>query len=430
MQKICVIGAGYVGLVTSACFAELGNMVHCVDINAAKIETLNEGHCPIYEPGLANLIKKHLNKKLFFSINVKGAVKKSSFVFICVNTPPKPNGEADLSFVENVTREIARSMTNYKIIVSKSTVPVRTGAKVKSTMLRSIKKNIKFDVASNPEFLREGQAVHDFMNPDRIVVGVESERAKKEFEKLYKKFKCPKLFTDIQSAELIKHASNSFLACKISFINMVAAICDETGGDVNEVARGMGFDARIGKSFLNPGIGFGGSCFPKDLSAFIKVAEDASADTSLLKSIKKINEKQHLNFIQKIKKAVWNLRGKTIAILGLSFKPNTDDMRNAPSVYIIEELLKEGANIKAYDPHAMDAAKNILNEITYAKSIYECVEGSDAIVILTEWKQFAKMDFSKIKKIVQHPIIIDGRNMFDPAKMEKLGIQYLSVGRK
>jgi len=430
MEKICVVGAGYVGLVTSACFAEIGNTVYCVDINEEKIDMLRKGHCPIYEPRLTSLIKKHLNKKLFFSISVKEAVMKSKFVFICVNTPPKPNGEADLSFVENVAREIAKSMTSYKIIVSKSTVPVRTGNKVMNVMSRSVKKNVKFDVASNPEFLREGQAVHDFLHPDRIVVGVESERAKKEFEKLYKKFKCPKLFTNIQSAELIKHASNSFLACKISFINMVSTICDETGGDVNEVARGMGLDARIGKSFLNPGVGFGGSCFPKDLSAFIKVAEDTMADTSLLRSIKKINEKQQLNFVQKIKKAVWNLRGKTIAILGLSFKPDTDDMRNAPSVYIIKELLNEGANVKAYDPHAMDAAKNILNDISYAKSIYDCVDGADAIVILTEWKQFAKMDFSKIKKMVQQPIIIDGRNMFETAKMDKLGFQYVSVGRK
>lgn len=430
-MKIAVIGSGYVGLVTGACFAELGNEVICVDIDEEKISKLNNNLVPIYEPGLEELVARNKEKgRLRFTTELKKAVKESEIIFICVGTPPKQNGEADLSHVEDVARAIAEVMDSYKIIVEKSTVPVETGEKVtKSIRAYNIHK-VDFDVVSNPEFLREGSAVNDFMQPDRIVIGAESEKAKKIMEKLYSPLKAPIIFTDIKSAEIIKHASNSFLATKISFINAIANICESAGADVEKVAEGMGYDKRIGRAFLNAGIGYGGFCFPKDAEAFIRIAEKLGYDFKLLKETQEINSRQRKNFIKKIEKALWIVKGKTIGILGLSFKPNTDDMRFAPSIDIITELQKEGASIKAYDPKSMEKAKQMINGIEYCSNPYGAAKDADALLILTEWNEFKEMDLKRIKSLMKHPLIIDGRNIYNPEEIKKEGIAYISIGRR
>ncbi len=430
-MNISIIGTGYVGLVTGACFADLGNNVICADNNIEKIKSLKKGLITIYEPGLEEMVKRNKKEgRLTFISSIKEAVSKSDVIFICVGTPSKENGEADLLFIEKVSRDIAANIKSYKLIVEKSTVPVETGERVKD-IIKSFKKNkVKFDVASNPEFLREGSAIEDFMHPDRIVIGVESKKAKGLLVELYSLFKAPLVITDIKGAEVIKHASNSFLATKISFINAISNICEKVGADVVEVAKGIGLDKRINTSFLNAGVGYGGSCFPKDVNAFIHISERLGYDFGLLREVRKINEAQKDLLIKKIEHMLWNLPGKTIGVLGLSFKPDTDDMRGAPSLDIITRLQGAGCNIKAYDPEAINKAKKILKNVKFCKNVYEAANGSDCLVILTEWNEFKELDFKKIKKLLHQPIIIDGRNIYDPKKMRKMGFRYVGIGRK
>jgi len=428
MKKISVVGAGHVGAVTGACLAEMGNHVVLVDNDTKKIGDLANGVMPFYEPGLEELLRRN-KRRLLFTTSIEEGVKKSEVIFICVGTPQKASGEADLSFVEAVSTDIARAMDGYKLVVEKSTVPVRTGGWVKQTVELNRGQNVDFDVVSNPEFLREGSAVKDFMQPDRIVIGVESERAAKIMSQLYEPLGAPILITNIETAELIKHASNSFLALKISYINAIANICELVGADVVKVAEGIGYDKRIGPAFLNAGIGYGGPCFPKDVSAFIKIAEEAGYDFELLKAVQKINDAQRDQIVKKTAKAIWNLNNKTIGILGLSFKPNTDDVREAPSIDIIEQLKEEGARVKAYDPEAINNTQKLIPDIKYCDDPYQVAEGSDALVLITEWDEFKELDFTRIKNLLRQPVIIDGRNICDPEKMKELGFTYQGVGR-
>jgi UDPglucose 6-dehydrogenase len=430
-MNISIIGSGYVGLVTGACFAELGNKVICADNDAKKIAALKKRIIPIFEPGLEELSAKNTKKnRLKFTPSIKEAVRASEVIFIAVGTPSLENGEADLVGIENVARNIALNMTGYRLIVEKSTVPVETGEWVRRTISTYVRKKLKFDVASNPEFLREGQAINDFMHPDRIVVGVESKKARDTLTSLYKPLNAPLVITNIKSAELIKHASNAFLATKISFINAVSQICEKAGADVIEVAEGMGLDKRIGKGFLSAGIGYGGSCFPKDLDAFITISQRLGYDFELLKAVREINRQQRIFFLNKIKETLWIIKDKVIGVLGLSFKPNTDDIRNAPSLDIIKALQAEGAKIKAYDPSAMPKAKDVLNGIKFCSDPYEVCRQSDCLLIITEWNEFKELDFSKIKKLLKRPLIIDGRNIYDPEIMQGLGFTYICVGRR
>lgn len=429
-MNIAIVGSGYVGLVTGACLAELGNIVLCVDNDKKKIALLRKGNVPIFEPGLAELIKKNVAKKrLKFTSSIKDGVINSQIIFIAVGTPALDNGEADLTGIENVAANIARNMKEYRLIVEKSTVPVETGNWVKRTIETYVKGKVKFDVASNPEFLREGQAINDFMHPDRIVIGVESKTARDLLVTLYKPLNTSIVVTDIKSAELIKHASNAFLATKISFINAVSQVCERSGADITEVAHGIGMDNRIGRSFLNAGLGYGGSCFPKDLDAFVTISEKLGYDFALLKAVRQVNQEQRLFFVEKIKKALWIIKGKTIAALGLSFKPDTDDMRNAPSVDIIRALQEEGAKVKAYDPCAMPKTKALLPEVVFCQDPYQACRGSDCLLIITEWSEFKELDFEKIKKLLKRPLIIDGRNIYDPKRLKKLGFSYFCIGR-
>ena len=430
-MNISIIGSGYVGLVTGACFAELGNKVICADNDNKKIISLKEGIIPIYEPGLEELVVTNVKKKrLKFTASIKEAVKESEVIFISVGTPSKDNGEADLTGIENVARNIAINMTGYRLIVEKSTVPVETGQWVKHTIQTYVRGKVKFDVASNPEFLREGQAINDFMHPDRIVIGVESKKARDILISLYKPLNAPLVITDIKSAELIKHASNSFLACKISFINAISRICDKVGADVVEVASGMGLDKRISRDFLDAGLGYGGSCFPKDLDAFITISEKLGYNFQLLEAVREINQHQKVFFLDKIKDILWVIKDKTIGILGLSFKPNTDDIRNAPSIDIIKTLQAEGVKIRVYDPQAMKKAKGILNNVKFCKDPYDASQHCDCLLVITEWDEFKELDFTKIKKLLKRPIIIDGRNIYEPRRMEKLGFTYVGIGRR
>ena len=429
-MNISIIGSGYVGLVTGVCFAELGNKVICADNDSHKIAGLKKGIMPIYEPGLRELVKSNINKKrLKFTSSIKEAVEASEVIFIAVGTPSLENGEADLTGIENVACHIAENLTGYRLIVEKSTVPVETGRWVKDTVSNNIKRKVKFDVASNPEFLREGQAIKDFMHPDRVVIGVESKKAGDILINLYKPLNARIVVTDIKSAELIKHASNAFLATKISFINALSRICDKVGADVLEVAEGMGLDKRIGPSFLDAGVGYGGSCFPKDLDAFINISEKAGYDFELLKAVKKINIEQITFLLSKIKDALWIIKNKTVAVFGLSFKPNTDDIRNAPSLEIIRALQAEGARVKAYDPSAMPKAKEALKDVIFCKNPYQACAGSDCLVLITEWDEFKMLDFSKIKKLLKRPLIFDGRNLYEPRQLEELGFTYIGIGR-
>jgi UDPglucose 6-dehydrogenase len=429
-MDVGVIGAGYVGLVTAACFANLGNNVVCVDINSEKIKSLKKGIIPIYEPGLGELVKDGLRKgRLKFTTDIKPAVKKSTIIFIAVGTPPKDNGEADLSYVENVARKIAKDMPSYRLIVEKSTVPVYTGRKIEATIKANNRRRVKFDVASNPEFLREGQAIDDFMHPDRIVIGVRSKKARDILVRLYEVLKVPIVVTDIESAELIKHASNSFLATKISFMNSLSNICEKCGADVVNVAKGVGLDRRIGPEFLNAGVGFGGFCFPKDLEAFIRISEKLGYEFDILRAVKKVNEHQKIFFVKKIEEALWILNGKTVAVLGLSFKPNTDDMRYAPSIDIINMLKNEGVKIKAFDPKAMKNARKVLSGITFCKDAYSAAKGSDCLIIVTDWNEFKEMDLKRVKRLMKQPVIADGRNIYNPSVVRKLGFKYIGIGR-
>ncbi len=431
-HTLAFIGAGYVGLVSGTCLAEIGHNVILVDNNKSKIEKLKDGKIPIFEPGLEDLVKKNVKaKRLSFTTSLKEAVKAADVIFIAVNTPPQPNGQADLSYVAGAAREIAETAEEYKVVVDKSTVPVGSGERVRQTIERYRKHTIDFDVVSNPEFLREGSAIEDFLKADRVVVGVENERAEKIMREIYAPIDAPFIVTDVKSAELIKHASNSFLATKISFANALARICELSGANIDQVTHGMGLDFRIGKHFLKAGVGYGGSCFPKDVSAFIAIADDLGYDFGLLKEVEKVNKQAKQLFLKKIEKALWVTKAKKIAVWGLAFKPNTDDMRNAPSIDIVEALHNDGATVAAYDPEAAHTAREVLKDmVTYEKDMYAPLKDADALVIITDWDEFKEPDWDKVAKLLKSPLIIDGRNMFDPLAMEKKGFVYHSVGRE
>ena len=415
---------------TGTCFAEGGHRVICVDKDAAKVKMLQAGGMPIYEPGLEELVQKNVKAgRLRFTVSTAEGVEESDVIFIAVPTPPMDDGGVDLSFIEGVSREIAGAMRAYKIVVDKSTVPVKTGEKVAETIKRYCKAKVDFDVVSNPEFLREGFAVEDFMKPDRVVVGVLSARPVPAMKEIYAPYNAPIIVTDINSAELIKHAANSFLALKISYINAVSVLCEMSGANVQEVAQGMGMDARIGRRFLDASLGFGGSCFPKDLSAFIHISESLGYDFGLLKEVQRINAEQMSRFVRKIADTLWVIKGKTLGVLGLAFKQNTDDVRTSPAIDLCQRLQKEGARLRVHDPQAMEKARPILPEATYVADMDEVAEGCDALIIATEWPQFKKMDLERARKTLAHPIIFDGRNLFDVQEMERMGFLYKSIGR-
>lgn len=438
-MKIVVVGTGYVGLVTGTCLAEVGIDVVCVDVDTKKIENLKNGILPIYEPGLDKLVHKNFEKgRLRFSTNLPESIKDAEVAFIAVGTPPGEDGSADLQYVLTVARQIGENMNDYGVIITKSTVPVGTAGKVKKAIQDALDKrgvNIDYDVASNPEFLKEGAAVNDFMKPDRIVVGVETEKARNILEKLYHPFTLnghPVIFMDIPSAEMTKYAANAMLATKISFMNDVANLCEIMGADVNLVRKGIGSDPRIGNKFIYPGIGYGGSCFPKDVKALVRTARENGYEMRILQSVEDVNEDQkYLLFNKVMKRFDGQLAGKKFALWGLSFKPNTDDMREAPSLVIIENLLKEGASVSAYDPVAMEEAQHILGDkITYAKDEYDALREADALLIVTEWPEFRIPDFTEIKARLKNHLIFDGRNIFDRSEIDKLNIEYHCVGVK
>ena len=434
-MKIGVIGTGYVGLVTAVGLAELGQNVIGTDKITEKIEKISSGIVPIYEPGLEELLKANLKKgNLSFSTDLNKTIQSCDVIFVCVGTPQREDGSADMSQIEEVSRMIAENLNSYKLVVEKSTVPVKTSMWIKRTISLYKKNEIAFDVASNPEFLREGSAVSDFLRPDRIIIGVETDKARDIMVEIYEKFKDRLIITNIDTAELIKHASNSFLALKISYINLISELCERTNADVKQVARGMGLDPRIGALFLRAGLGYGGSCFPKDIRALTKIGEDLGVNVNLLKEADKINIDRIEVFVEKIKKALWILKDKKFAVLGLSFKPETDDIREAPSIKVINKLLEEGALLRLYDPNAMDNMKEIFAEkppqIIYAQSLYEAVEEANALLVVTEWDEFKEMDLQRVKKAMANPIIIDGRNVFEPSNMQELGFEYYSIGRQ
>lgn len=428
--NIAIIGTGYVGLVTGACFAEVGHNVICVDNDPKKVELLRGGGIPIYEPGLEDIVKRNVAAgRLRFVGEIAEGVRKSDVIFIAVPTPPRPDGSVDMSYVEKVAREIAGALTEYKIVVDKSTVPVQTGEKVAETIRRYNKQKIEVDVVSNPEFLREGCAVQDLMQPDRVVIGVTSEKPVAMMKAIYTPFRAPIIVTDISSAEMIKHACNSFLALKISYANALSVLCEASGANIDDVVEGMGLDKRIGRAFLNAGLGYGGSCFPKDISAFVHIAEQLGYDFRLLKEVQSINAEQARRFLKKVHDTLWIVKDKTIAVLGLAFKPNTDDMRLAPSLDVIRPLQEEGARIKVYDPQAMEKAKEILTGVEFCADAYAAAKDAEALIVCTEWDEFRQLDLEKLRSIMAQPIVLDGRNLFDPAKMKELGFDYRSIGR-
>lgn len=430
-MKVSIIGTGHVGLTTGACLAERGHDVLCVDQDRKKIAGLRKGRVPFFEPGIDDLVARNVKaKRLKFSETNADAVAHGEVIFMCVPTPSRQDGTADLSYVEAVARDIAQALRSFRLIVEKSTVPVRTGLRVKEVITKYRPSNVDFEVASNPEFLREGAAIEDTLHPDRVVIGVESPRAEKILRKVYEPFKAPILVTNITSAEIIKHASNSFLAMKISFVNALAQICDMTGANVMEVTKGMGMDKRIGPSFLNAGIGYGGSCFPKDVAAFESIARELGYDFALLREVQRVNDQAREFFLKKVERELWIVKGKAVGALGLSFKPNTDDCRESIAIRVVQALVEKGARVTAYDPVATPKAKAILDsQLAYAKSPYDVAKGADALLILTEWDEFKNLDFARIKKSMAHPTILDGRNMLDPVKMRELGFVYRSVGR-
>lgn len=429
-MNIAIIGSGYVGLVTGTCFAEVGHTVICVDNDEKKVARLQSGEIPIYEPDLEDLVRKNVQlKRLSFTSSIKEGVDKSKVVFIAVPTPQQDDGSVDLSYVEKVARSIAEVLTDYRIIVDKSTVPVKTGDKVAETIRRYNKSNVPFDVVSNPEFLREGSAVADLMNPDRVVIGVNDSRALPDMEAIYTPFKAPIMITDLNSAELIKHAANSFLALKISYINAVAAICEASGANVQKVADGMGADKRIGREFLHAGLGYGGSCFPKDIAAFIKISEELGCPFTLLKEVQQINANQLELFLKKMRKVLWVLNDKKIGLLGLAFKGNTDDIRCSVAISLARKMKDEGAVVRAFDPKAMEKCKELYPDIPLAEDAYEAAKDADALVIGTEWKDFTRLDWLKVKSLMRSPLVFDGRNLLNPVEMASLGFEYYSVGR-
>jgi UDPglucose 6-dehydrogenase len=447
--RISVIGCGYVGLVTGACFAEIGHQVTCTDNDDSKIVTLRAGKLPIYEPHLDTLVQRNISEgRLLFTSDAGQAVRSSEAVFICVGTPPLDNGDADLSAIDNVARMIATEGGGPKLVVEKSTVPAQTGQELKRALdVYSRKSGANFTVASNPEFLREGTAVNDFLHPDRIVVGVDEPAAAKKLREIYapildKKFSCPAhdgkcpdspppafVVTTVNSAELIKHASNSFLALKISFANSLADMCDHLGADVQEVTAAVGMDPRIGPQFLQAGLGFGGFCLPKDVQAFIRLAERVGIDFTLLKAVEQVNKQRIDLLLAKARKALWVLKGKKIALLGLAFKPNTDDIRFSPAIDAARRFLAEGANLHAYDPQAMEKTRKLLPEISFAKNPYELVNDADAAIIATEWDEFERLDWKRVRNQMARPLVIDARNVLNPAEMKSLGFEYYSFGR-
>jgi len=432
-MNIAIIGSGYVGLITGACFAEFGISVTCVDNDEKKIQLMRKGEVPFYEPGLEELLRRNLKAgRLHFTSDLAEAVDNSLVIFIAVGTPPRGDGSAEMKYVEGVAREIARHIKSYKVIVTKSTVPVGTGERIKKIISKNLKENIDFDVASNPEFLREGAGIEDFMRPNRIVIGASSAQAIAIMKDLYRPLyliETPIVITDVKTAELIKYASNAFLAVKVSFINEMANLCEGVGADVQVVAKGMGLDRRIGPKFLHAGPGYGGSCFPKDTLALLQIGKENNIDLGIIKATVKANELQKEKAAGKIINTFPQIKGKTICILGLSFKPNTNDLRDAPAIFIINRLLKAGARIRVYDPVAMEDAKQILSKITYCKDVYDAVKGSDAVVIVTEWNQFRNLDLVKIKKLAKGNFFFDLRNIYEPDRLRKMGYKYYSVGR-
>jgi UDPglucose 6-dehydrogenase len=427
-MKLCVIGTGYVGLVTGVCMADLGNTVICVDIDEKKIKNLKKNILPIYEPGLEDLVKRNKGR-LTFTNSLKEGVQNSDIIFIAVGTPPAENGDADLTFVKSVAKEIGKSMNSSKIIVDKSTVPVGSGDIVESLVAEYSKGKYKFDVASCPEFLKEGSAIDDFMNPDRVVIGCKNKKAAEKVAEIFKPLNAKIIIADIRSAEMIKHASNTFLAMKISFINEIANICERVGADVETVANGMGLDRRIGKMFLNAGAGYGGSCFPKDVAALGFMARKEDYEPLLLSAVMEVNKQQRKIMVNKIKNMMGTLEGRQVGVLGIAFKPNTDDIREAVAVDIIQALLEKGCRVKAYDPVAMKNAKKVLKGVSFAENAYEAAENSECLVVLTEWNEFKELDLKKIKGLMKKPIVVDGRNIYDPAAMRKLGFENTGVGR-
>lgn len=431
MRKICVIGVGYVGLVTGTCFADLGNQVVCLDIAEDKIERLQRGEMPIYEPGLEELVARNVAaQRLHFTTQYHEAVPNADFIFIAVGTPSGVDGEADLKYVRLAAESIAETLTHYALIINKSTVPVGTGDSVAEILVeRGKQPGRDFDVVSNPEFLREGSAVYDFMQPDRVVLGATNRDAADKVAQLYLPLRCPIMITDLRTAEMIKYASNAFLATRISFINEIATICEKLGADIKEVAAGMGMDKRIGRAFLDAGVGFGGSCFPKDVKALTWMAEVNGCHPQLLRVVMDINRDQRLQVIAKLRELLGTLRGKTIAVWGLAFKPNTDDVREAPALDIIHIVQSEGARIRAYDPVAMGNARRVTSGVTFCENAYAAAEGADALVLVTEWNEFKQMDMARVANALKQKILVDGRNVYEPDKMRELGFVYRGVGR-
>jgi UDPglucose 6-dehydrogenase len=433
LMHIGIIGAGYVGIVTGACFAEFGLFVTCVDKDEKKVNSLKKGIIPFYEPGLDDLVRRNIKQgRLRFTTKTSKAVESSLVIFIAVGTPRRGDGSADMQYVEEVAREIALHMDGYKVIVTKSTVPVGTGGKLRAIIAGNLREQTDFDIVANPEFLREGSAIEDFMRPNRVIIGAKSPQAVAIMRDLYKPLyliEAPFVITNIETAELIKYASNSFLATKISFINEMANLCEKVGADVHMVAKGMGLDQRIGPKFLHPGPGYGGSCLPKDTNALLKIAEGHNVKLGIVDAVIRANENQKKHMVKKIRDVTGILKGKTIAVLGLSFKPNTDDIRDAPSLFIIRSLLEEKTKIRAYDPVSMKEAKKILPQVKYCEDSYDAAKGADALVIVTEWNQFRNLDLDRIKKLLKEPYFFDLRNIYDPQKLREKGFRYFSVGR-
>jgi UDPglucose 6-dehydrogenase len=431
-MNICVVGTGYVGLVTGAVFADLGNDVVCVDNHRAKIDALKAGRMPIYEPGLEEMVARNVeDRRLSFTTDLGAGIRHGDVIFIAVGTPSKDTGETDLSHVEAVAAEIGRLMDRYKVVVNKSTVPVGTGELVREVIGRHQPRPIEFDVVSNPEFLREGSAIEDTLRPDRIVIGAHTQQVAMTLVELYAPIERPMIITDLPSAEVIKYASNAFLAAKISFINAIANICEAAGADVTQVMKGMGLDPRIGGAFLQAGLGYGGSCFPKDVDSLIHTAGRLGYDFKLLRSVAEINRERAAHLVETVAKALGPLDDKTVAVLGLAFKPNTDDMREAKSVEVVQLLHAAGARIRAYDPAAMDNAKRLLPAgVTFSDSPYEAAEGAHAVVLVTEWNEFRYLNLERLRGLLKRPVIFDGRNLWEPERMRRLGFEYHSVGRK